>query len=110
MTIITKEMVWNVANVTSFRGIDVVNGQIDVSKDEFIDYLDEVYGEVSVCGFMYSSGSLLEAQDPVAFRVGLGDYESQLQSELEDQIESEDEDGIDFDKYDPSEITEEDDE
>lgn len=85
-----------IKNVNTFRGFDVVNGQVDISTDEYIEMLDEVYEEVTICGMAYSAGTALEAVDPVAFRCGLGDYESEIQAELEDAIENEDYSDIDW--------------
>lgn len=99
---------WNIDNVNTFRGFDVSNGEVSLSDSEYVDYLDEIYDDVQVCGMTYSAGSTLEAMDPCAFRCGKGDYESQLQSELEDQLEKEDSDGIDFIDGDEWELSEED--
>lgn len=83
-------MTFNINNVSSFRGFDVRNGQVDVSESEYEDYLDEIYGKVEVCGMTYSAGRALRLLDAVAFRCGLGDYESEIQTELEDAIDNED--------------------
>lgn len=87
---------FNINNVTFFRGHIVTNGQVDIGSGEYMEYLDEVYGETTICGMTYSAGAALEAIDPVAFRCGLGDYESEIQSELEEAIENEDESDIDW--------------
>jgi flagellar assembly factor FliW len=34
--------------------------------------------------------------DPIAFRCGLGDYESEIQAELEEALENEDDSDIEF--------------
>ena len=80
----------NIQNVASFRGFTVNNGQVDISSDEYMEFLDEIYEEVTICGMTYSAGSALEAVDPVAFLVGLGDYESEIQAEQEEALENED--------------------
>lgn len=80
----------NIINVNTFRGFNVVNGQVDISNDEYMEFLDEIYGDVTICGMNYSAGAALEALDPVAFRCGLGDYESEMQAELEEAIDNED--------------------
>lgn len=87
---------FNINNVKSFNGYTVRNGQVDISKDEYMEFLDEIYGEVIICGLTYSAGTALEACDPVAFRIGLGDYESDIQAELEEALENEDYSGIDW--------------
>ena len=106
MTYSTRAEAFNVDNVTSFRNIDVINGEVSVSEREYSDYLDELYGDVLVCGGHYGSGSLLQDCDPVAFRCGKGDYESELQHDLEEQLEREDESNIEFDVH-PDEVEDE---
>lgn len=87
---------WNIDNVKSFRNYDVVDGEISMSDSEYIEFLDEIFGDVQVCGMTFSSGSLLQDADPVAFRCGKGDEESNIQSELERQLENEDDSDIEF--------------
>lgn len=101
---------WNIDNVSSFRNIDVRNGEVDMSEEEYADHLDECYGEVNVCGNYYGAGSLLKDADPVAFRCGKSDYESQIQSELEDQLSREDSSDIDFIEGDEFELSDDDEE
>ena len=98
-----KEQFWNIDNVRSFKGFDVENGELTLSESEWIEELNDVWGEVNVCGMTYGSGDILKNQDPTAFRCGKSDRESQLQSELEDQLSNEDSDNIEFyegDEYD----------
>lgn len=85
-----------IENVKTFRGFTVTRGQVDISKDEYMEFLDEIYGDVTICGMKYSAGTALEACDPVAFRISLGDYESEIQAELEDAIENEDDSDIEW--------------
>ena len=99
---------FNIANVISFRGFDVRNGQIDISTDEYIEVLNDVYGDVTICNMTYGHGNALEAIDPGAFRCGLGDYESEIQTELEEAIENEDDSDIVWeDGKEPSEAEDE---
>ncbi len=86
----------NIKNVKTFRGFNVVNGQVDISNSEYMEFLNDVYEPVNICGMEYDAGNALEAIDPVAFRCGLSDYESEIQSELEDAIESEDDSEIEW--------------
>jgi len=36
--------------------------------------LDEVYGEVSICGMFYQSSRALKELDPTAYRCGMSDW------------------------------------
>lgn len=83
-------------NVSQFKGYDVRNGEVSLYDTEYREILDDIYGAVSVCGMEYGAGSLLEGVDPVAFRVGKGDEESRLQSELEEALDREDDSDIEF--------------
>lgn len=104
----TKQEFWNIENVSFFRGYDVRNGEIDLSQSEYEDILDEIYGTVEIMGMSYGTGATLSGIDPVAFRCSQGDYESQLQSELEEQLNREDSTDIEFIDGDEFELDEED--
>lgn len=36
--------------------------------------LEELYGDVDVCGYSYSAADLLKNQDPIAYRCGFLDW------------------------------------
>ena len=55
--------------------------ETELTDSEYEDYLDELYGEVEVCGCNYSAGRTLREVDPTAFRCGKSDYESEQDSE-----------------------------
>lgn len=104
----TKQEFWNIDNVTHFRGHDVVNGEVELTNSEYEDVLNDIYGDVEVCGQTFGSGSILVDADPVSFRCMKGEYEDQLQSELKEQLNSEDSSQIDFIDGDEFELDEED--
>lgn len=101
-----KQEFWAIENVSSFRGHDVVNGEVELSDDAWEENLDDVYGEVEVCGMTYSSGRALRELDPTAFRCGKSDEESSIQSALETQLELEDSTDIEFIDGDEDELDE----
>lgn len=86
----------NIQNVIEFKGFSVNNGQVDVSNDQYKEMINDCYGSVTICGTAYDQGDALEALDPVIFRCGLGDYESEIQSELEEAIDNEDDSDIEW--------------
>ena len=49
-------------------------------EQRYISMLDDTYGVVTVAGYQYETSRLLKEVDPVAYRVGLADYESFIQS------------------------------
>lgn len=65
---------------------DKETGEI-VSDDDMLtryrEMLDDVIGEVAIGSLTYAASVALERVDPIAFRVGLSDYES---SELDESI------------------------
>lgn len=105
-----KEQFWNIDNVRSFKGFDVENGEVTLSESEWVDELNDVWGEVKVCGMSYGSGDILKHQDPTAFRCAKSDYESELDSELKDQLDNEDSDNIEFYEGDEYDLEDEEDE
>ncbi|MNZ82385.1 hypothetical protein D3C78_1010810 [compost metagenome] len=100
---------WDIDNVISFRNCSVYNGEVSLTDEEFAEYIDDVYESVSVAGNEFSASDVLRNCDPVAWRVGKGDYESQLDSELQDQLDHEDATDIEF-EVDPDDWEDEDEE
>ena len=65
------------------------------SDDEYDEMLDDVYGDVEICGMTYSSSRALKLLDPVAYRCGKIDYESSCDlddieeyNDLKDELET----------------------
>ena len=58
----------------------------EISRDasDYRDHLDEVYGDIEICGGTYSAGSVLEEVDPTAFRCGMNDWIDSLDKEDEE--------------------------
>ena len=47
--------------------------------------LDDVYGTVIIAGYEYDTSRALYECDPIAYRVGLSDYEASLEEDEEDE-------------------------
>jgi hypothetical protein len=45
-------------------------------EQHYNDMLDDVYGVVTIAGYQYETSRVLKEVDPIAYRVGLSDYES----------------------------------
>ena len=65
------------------------------TDDEYDEMLDEIYGDVEICGMTCSSSRALKLLDPVAYRCGKIDYESNYDldnceeyNDLKDELES----------------------
>jgi len=52
-------------------------------KEMYDDMLDSCYPEVEIGGMMYVQSIALYRIDPIAYQVGLNDYESHLRSDYE---------------------------
>ena len=65
------------------------------TDDEYDQMLDDVYGNVEICGMIYSSSRALKLLDPVAYRCAKNDFESDYDldnceeySDLKDELEA----------------------
>jgi hypothetical protein len=74
---------------SEYRGYGITNGEIDTSEEEYLDWLNEIHDNVFICGMTYSAGEVLRAVDPIAFRCGKSDFESQEQSDFESALDAE---------------------
>ena len=68
--------------------------EIEISEDDYEERLNELFGEVSVCGINFDAGTLLKEIDPIAFRCGQSDEETRWEctecgKEHEEQDEAE---------------------
>lgn len=61
------------------------------NEEEYDDMLDDVYGEIDVCGYKYYAGRLLQEIDPVAYNCGHSDYNNSLLSDIQSEIEEKEE-------------------
>ncbi len=52
-------------------------------KECYDDMLDDIYPDVKIGGLMYSQSVALYRIDPIAYQVGMNDYESALRSDYE---------------------------
>ena len=48
-------------------------------EQAYCDALDESYGTVKIAGYEYNTSQALREIDPIAYSVGLSDYESTLE-------------------------------
>ena len=50
-------------------------------EEQYKDMLDDCFGTVNVAGHEYETSRLLKEVDPIAYQVGLNDYEASLEEE-----------------------------
>jgi hypothetical protein len=48
---------------------------MDDDERAYAEYLNDLYGDVEICGNEYPSGQALYDVDPIAFRVAMADSE-----------------------------------
>jgi hypothetical protein len=51
------------------------------NEERYDEFLDEVYGEVQIGTLTFYPSDILKNCDPIAYRVGLSDYEDMIESE-----------------------------
>lgn len=56
-------------------------------NDAYDEMLDEVYGEIEICGYSYCASIALYRVDPIAYRCGRSDWEDYEAGEIEYQLE-----------------------
>lgn len=71
-------------------------------ENQYDELLDEMYGDVLICGYVFSSSRALKELDPIAYRCGLLDFEDMLDQEYEEDCLDEDFDQVIQDAYDDS--------
>lgn len=56
------------------------------NTDEYDDMLDDSYGEVNIAGYTYNTSYALKQLDPIAYNVGIRDYNDEEMSNIENEI------------------------
>ena len=72
-----------------FEAKDYIRDNIDESM--YDDMLDEIYGDIEICGYSYSASLAFERVDPIAYNVGFNDYTSNMDIDLPESYDGEDE-------------------
>ena len=52
-------------------------------EEMYDEMLDDVYGEIDVCGMKWWASTVLKRVDPIAYRCGIADFESSIEAEEE---------------------------
>lgn len=81
---------------------DEINDAISKYADETYDeWLDEINGDVDICGIKYSASYAFQKVDPIAYNVGAFDYESFLWDEVEEMYDDDEDDEIEEESVKP---------
>lgn len=69
--------------------VDAENAVENYADEHYDEWLDEIYGDVEICGLTYSSSYALKEIDPIAYRVGVSDFADSLYDDIEEDWEDE---------------------
>lgn len=76
-------------NHVNFDTVEEVSTYIVENMDDeyYDDMLDEIYGEINICGYNYYASNALARIDPVAYRCGYVDFCDSLYGDIAYDIE-----------------------
>lgn len=78
-------------NGTEYTDIDEVLSDLidELSDDEegYDDWLDEIYGEVTMGSHSWSPSKVLQEMDPIAYRCGIDDYTNGYYRDIKYELE-----------------------
>lgn len=60
------------------------------TEEAYEDTLNDIYGDVSICGFERPQGTVLKEIDPIAFNVGMSDNEDNVRDQASNEIDEDD--------------------
>ena len=85
----------NVKNQINDKQKEIDHFEYSCTESEYDDFLDEVEGSVTVAGMEFYASDILKSCDPVAYRCGKNDYESNFDlddceeyNDLKDELEA----------------------
>jgi hypothetical protein len=55
-------------------------------NEAYDELLDSIYQEVDVCGYKYAPSDALFRLDPIAYRIGLLEYQDELEDDDEEHF------------------------
>lgn len=79
--------------VEAYRGFTIIENERN-DEEGYIETLNDIYGDIQVCGLEYPAADVLRAVDPIAYDCGFADYQ-----EVYYTIESPDTDTFDNEEY-----------
>ena len=50
-----------------------------MTDNDFIDFINDIEPEITICGITFSPGDILKEMDPIAFRCFKSDYEADME-------------------------------
>lgn len=81
-------MKYTIDNKTFYTPEDVAEWiSENLDQDLYDEFLDEIHGEVEICGYSYQASLALERVDPIAYRCGFSDFQDMVYSEVKDELD-----------------------
>lgn len=94
ITKLESSIVIKQSEITSKQS-EIDNFEYECSDDEFSDWIDSIYPEVTIGSLTFSPSDIMKELDPIAYRCGKSDYESNYDlddceeyNDLKDESES----------------------
>lgn len=85
----------DVKNQINDKQKEIDHFEYSCTESEYDEFLDDAYGDVEICGMSYNSSCALKKLDPIAYRCGKSDFESNYDlddceeyNDLKDELES----------------------
>ena len=57
-----------------------------MTDNDFIDFINEIEPEITICGITFSPGQVLKEMDPIAFGCFKSDYEGNMEEDEDENL------------------------
>ena len=57
-----------------------------MTDNDFIEFINDIEPEITICGITFSPGDILKEMDPVAFRSFKRDYEADMEEDEDENL------------------------
>ena len=57
-----------------------------MTDNDFIDFINDIEPEITICGITFSPGDILKEMDPIAFSCFKSDYEANMEEDEDENL------------------------
>ena len=57
-----------------------------MTDNDFIEFINDIEPEITICGITFSPGDILKEMDPIAFRCFKSDYEANMEEDEDENL------------------------
>ena len=89
-----KDQITKLESSIVIKQSEIYDFEYECSDDEFSDWIDSIYPEVTIGSLTFSPSDIMKELDPIAYRCGKSDYESNYDlddceeyNDLKDELE-----------------------